>query len=76
MKTGWFFLGVALVFSLTLYGCGEPEVYEESIELVETPQIHYHIGMFRGHNPPWVDHSPWIKVVEKGPEGKIEVEKK
>ena len=55
-------LGALFLFTtVALSGCGGGEEEGGSPEIQVRPRIQYHIGMFLDYDPPWVDHSRWMK---------------
>jgi len=55
-------LGALFLFiAAALCGCGGGGGEGAAPEVEAMPRIHYHIGMFQGYDPPWVDHSRWMK---------------
>ncbi len=52
---------VASFIAAALCGCGGGEGEGGALEIKPRPRIQYHIGMFQGYDPPWVDHSRWMK---------------
>ncbi len=52
---------VSSFIAAALCGCGGGEGEGVAPEVKARPRIQYHIGMFQGYDPPWVDHSRWMK---------------
>lgn len=55
-------LAVLLLFvSAVLCGCGRGDGEVAAPESEARHRIHYHVGLFMEYDPPWADHSRWMK---------------